>query len=140
VDIIGLAKMRTERDPFAEEVAHSAERVFLPGRKNPVVLLPNSSALFLQRFAMKTSFRDYHRQLRAKERLGSPLDTIPVGPRAARHCVIFGSLKRVRAATSKSYSKSPALHRQPRRLFAAGAHKRRQMLLSPAATATLVLG
>jgi len=47
VDVIGLAKMRTERDPFAEEVSHSSERVFLPGRKNPVILKPNATALFL---------------------------------------------------------------------------------------------
>ena len=104
VDVIGLAKMRTERDPFAEEVAHSAERVFLPGRKNPVVLLPNSTALFLLQRLRDEAHRfaiTYHRQLRAKERLSSPLDTIPgVGP-SRRKALLrhFGSLKRVRAAT-----------------------------------------
>ena len=98
VDLIGLAKMRTERDPFAEEVAHSAERVFLPGRKNPIVLRPNSTALFLcngyadeaHRFAIT-----YHRQLRAKERLSSPLDSVPgVGP-GRRKLLLrhFGSIK-----------------------------------------------
>ena len=104
VDVIGLAKMRTERDPFAEEVAHSAERVFLPGRKNPVVLLPNSTALFLLQRLRDEAHRfaiTYHRQLRAKERLSSPLDTISgVGP-SRRKALLrhFGSLKRVRAAT-----------------------------------------
>lgn len=104
VDLIGLAKMRTERDPFAEEVAHSSERVFLPGRKNPVVLRPNSTALFLLQRIRDEAHRfaiTYHRQLRAKERLSSPLDTVPgVGP-ARRKALLrhFGSLKRVRAAT-----------------------------------------
>jgi len=104
VDVIGLAKMRTERDPFAEEVAHSAERVFLPGRKNPVVLLSNSTALFLLQRLRDEAHRfaiTYHRQLRAKERLGSPLDTIPgVGP-SRRKALLrhFGSLTRVRMAT-----------------------------------------
>jgi excinuclease ABC subunit C len=104
VDVIGLAKMRTERDPFAEEVAHSAERVFLPGRKNPVVLLPNSTALFLLQRLRDEAHRfaiTYHRQLRAKERLSSPLDTIPgVGP-SRRKALLrhFGSLKRIRSAT-----------------------------------------
>jgi excinuclease ABC subunit C len=104
VDVIGLAKMRTERDPFAEEVTHSAERVFLSGRKNPVVLLPNSTALFLLQRLRDEAHRfaiTYHRQLRAKERLSSSLDTIAgVGP-SRRKALLrhFGSLKRVRAAT-----------------------------------------
>lgn len=105
VDLIGLAKMRTERDPFAEDVEHSFERVFLPGRKNPVVLRPNSTALFLLQRVRDEAHRfaiTYHRQLRAQERLSSPLDAIPgVGP-ARRKALLrhFGSLKRVRTATS----------------------------------------
>lgn len=104
VDLIGLAKMRTERDPFAEDVEHSSERVFLPGRKNPVVLKPNSTALFLLQRVRDEAHRfaiTYHRQLRAQERLSSPLDAIPgVGP-ARRKALLrhFGSLKQVRTAT-----------------------------------------
>ncbi|MBI3248884.1 MAG: excinuclease ABC subunit UvrC [Deltaproteobacteria bacterium] len=104
VDLIGLAKMRTERDPFAEEVEHSSERVFLPGRKNPVILRPNSTALFLLQRVRDEAHRfaiTYHRQLRAKERLSSPLDAVAgVGP-ARRKALLrhFGSLKRIRVAT-----------------------------------------
>ena len=107
VDVIGLAKMRTERDPFAEEVAHSSERVFLPGRKNPVVLKPNATALFLLQRVRDEAHRfaiTYHRNLRAKERLSSPLDAISgVGP-AKRKALLrhFGSLKRVRAAAPEA--------------------------------------
>ncbi len=107
VDVIGLAKMRTERDPFAEEVAHSSERVFLPGRKNPVVLKPNAAALFLLQRVRDEAHRfaiTYHRNLRAKERLSSPLDAITgVGP-AKRRALLrhFGSLKRVRAAAPEA--------------------------------------
>lgn len=103
VALIGLAKMRTERDPFAEEVAHSAERVFVPGRKNPIILKQNSTALFLLQRVRDEAHRfaiAYHRKLRAKERLSSSLDTIPgVGP-ARRKALLrhFGSLKRVREA------------------------------------------
>jgi excinuclease ABC subunit C len=125
VDVIGLAKMRTERDPFSEEVAHSAERVFLPGRKNPVVLKPNSTALFLLQQVRDEAHRfaiTYHRLLRAKERLGSPLDTVPgIGP-ARRKALLrhFGSLKRVYAATVEELTQVPgvtpamaeAIHRQ----------------------------
>src|SRR5439155_26532685 len=44
VDAVGLAKMRVERAPQSAEVVRSEERVFLPGRKNPVILKRNSSA------------------------------------------------------------------------------------------------
>jgi len=104
VDAIGLAKMRTESDPFAEEVEHSSERVFLPGRKDPIILKANSTALFLLQRVRDEAHRfaiTYHRQLRAKERLSSPLDAIPgVGP-SRRKALLrhFGSLKRIRAAT-----------------------------------------
>jgi excinuclease ABC subunit C len=114
VDVIGLAKMRTERDPFSEEVAHSAERVFLPGRKNPVVLKPNSTALFLLQQVRDEAHRfaiTYHRLLRAKERLGSPLDTVPgIGP-ARRKALLrhFGSLKRVYAATVEELTQVPGV-------------------------------
>jgi len=104
VDLIGLAKMRTERDPFAEEVTHSPERVFLPNRKNPIVLQSNSTALFLLQRVRDEAHRfaiSYHRQLRTRERLSSPLDMISgVGP-ARRKILLrhFGSLRRVREAS-----------------------------------------
>ena len=114
VDVIGLAKMRTERDPFVEEVEHSAERVFLPGRKNPVVLRPNSTALFLLQRVRDEAHRfaiTYHRQLRAKERLSSPLDDIPgVGPSRRKTLLRhFGSLKRVRMATVEELTQIPGI-------------------------------
>ena len=114
VDLIGLAKMRTERDPFAEEVEHSSERVFLPGRKNPVILKPNSTALFLLQRVRDEAHRfaiTYHRQLRAKERLGSPLDAIPgIGPSRRKTLLRhFGSLKRVRMASIEELTKIPGI-------------------------------
>jgi excinuclease ABC subunit C len=146
VDVIGLAKMRTERDPFSEEVTHSAERVFLPGRKNPIVLLPNSTALFLLQRLRDEAHRfaiAYHRQLRAKERLGSPLDTIPgVGP-SRRKALLrhFGSLKRIRAATLEELQQVTGITQ-----VTAEAIRRWSMQTStdapelPTATATSVLG
>jgi excinuclease ABC subunit C len=38
VDVVGLAKARVARAARDKEVERSEERVFLPGRKNPVVL------------------------------------------------------------------------------------------------------
>ncbi len=87
VDAVGLAKMRVERDAAGRrDLARSEERVFLPGRKNPVVLRRNSTALFLLQRLRDEAHRfaiTYHRELRGKERLRSVLDAIPgVGPDA----------------------------------------------------------
>jgi len=114
VDLIGLAKMRTERDPFAEEVTHSAERVFLPGRMNPIILRPNSTVLFLLQRIRDEAHRfaiTYHRQLRAKERLSSQLDSVPgVGP-GRRKLLLrhFGSIKRLQSATVEELRQVPGM-------------------------------
>jgi excinuclease ABC subunit C len=116
VDAVGLAKMRVERAPQATEITRSEERVFLPGRKNPVILKRNSTALFLLQRVRDEAHRfaiTYHRQLRTKERLRSVLDTIPgVGSlrrkRLLRH---FGSLQRIRAASEDELAQVPGVSR-----------------------------
>jgi excinuclease ABC subunit C len=104
VDTVGLAKMHVDRDPQSPEIRHSEERVFLPGRKNPVILKRNSTALFLLQRVRDEAHRfaiTYHRHLRTKERLRSVLDSIPgIGStrrkRLLRH---FGSVQRIREAS-----------------------------------------
>jgi excinuclease ABC subunit C len=104
IDVISLAKQRVLSDPRSRTVEKSAERVFLPNRKDPIVLPQNSTALFLlvrirdeaHRFAIT-----YNRELRRRARLRSVLDDIegigPVRRRALlRH---FGSLRRIREAS-----------------------------------------
>ncbi len=112
VDVISLAKMRTEREPTSEEVRHSDERVFLPGRKNPVILRQNSTALFLLQRVRDEAHRfaiTYHRELRRKERLSSPLDGIPGVGKVRRRALLryFGSLKRVRMASVEELTRVP---------------------------------
>ncbi len=102
--VIGLAKERVTRDATAREMARRPERLFLPGRKNPVVLRANSTALFLLQRARDEAHRfanAYHRHLRDRARLRSPLDDVPgVGSRRRRELLRhFGSLRRLRAAT-----------------------------------------
>jgi excinuclease ABC subunit C len=104
IDCVSLAKEHVLGDRRAREVSKSEERVFLPNRKDPVVLPKNSTALFLlvrirdeaHRFAIT-----YNRELRRRARMRSVLDDIegigPVRRRALlRH---FGSLKRIREAS-----------------------------------------
>jgi excinuclease ABC subunit C len=89
---------------FVAESARSPERVFLPGRKDPVVLRQNSAELFLlarlrdeaHRFAIA-----FHRKLRRTRNFQSVLEEIPGVGAGRRRTLLrhFGSLKRVKEAT-----------------------------------------
>ncbi len=105
VDVVGLAKSRVV-DPGAREgpAQRSAERVFLPGVKDPVRLDPHTHEYFIltqlrdeaHRFAIT-----FHRKVRDSDRLKSALDAIAgVGP-ARRKALLraFGSITGVRAAS-----------------------------------------
>lgn len=114
VDVIGLAKMRVERNARGSTIERSEERVFLPGRKNPVVLKRNSNALFLLQRVRDEAHRfaiTYHRALRKKERLRSILDAIPgVGPERRRRLLRhFGSVKAMRDATAEQIADVPGI-------------------------------
>ena len=117
IDCVSLAKQHVLNDRREKEVTKSEERVFLPRRKDPIVLPKNSTALFLlvrirdeaHRFAIA-----YHRELRRRARLRSVLDDIdgvgPVRRRAMlRH---FGSLKRIREATTDEIAAVKGLNRE----------------------------
>ncbi len=74
VAVAGLAKARTESDFQAAEVKSSHERIFLPGRKNPVALLPHTAAYKLLVHVRDEAHRfavSYHRVLRGKRSLKS---------------------------------------------------------------------
>ena len=70
VEVAGLAKARTESSPLEKEVKRSDERIFLPGRKNPVNMRDGSPATALvarirdeaHRFAIT-----FHRKRRDKK-------------------------------------------------------------------------
>jgi excinuclease ABC subunit C len=114
VDVVGLAKMRVERAPQSPEVVRSEERVFLPGRKNPVVLRRNSNALFLLQRVRDEAHRfaiTYHRQLRRQERLRSALDSIPGIGAARRKRLLrhFGSVRRIREASLEALTEVPGI-------------------------------
>jgi excinuclease ABC subunit C len=106
VDTVALAKSRVEGEMTFREITKSDERVFIPGRKNPVVLRQNSAPLLLlarirdeaHRFAIT-----HHKKLRGKSALRSPLaDINGVGEirqkELLRH---FGSLKKIREANKE---------------------------------------
>jgi len=104
IDLAGLAKSRLASDMAGEELRRSDERVFLPGRKNPVVLRQNSAPLLFlarirdeaHRFAIT-----YHRKLRGEAALESVLDSIPgIGP--ARRKALLARFETVRGIVAAS--------------------------------------
>lgn len=109
VEAAGLAKSRVAREMQSEEITRSDERVFRPGRKNPVSLRQNSAPLLLlvrirdeaHRFAIS-----YHKTVRSKLLTSSELEGVPGigGKRKKALLSRFGSLKGVREATLEELS------------------------------------
>ena len=118
LDVIALAKGRAkgrshqQDDPLTEATAPSPDRVFVVGRKDPVVLAPDSAELLLlarlrdeaHRFAIT-----FHRKARSKQAMSNRLERIEgVGP-ARRKALLraFGSVKRAREATEEEIAAVP---------------------------------
>ncbi|MES3038352.1 MAG: excinuclease ABC subunit UvrC [Bdellovibrionota bacterium] len=103
IPVVGLAKARTEADFQAADVERSDERVFIPGRSNPVTFRSNSDALHIlvgirdeaHRFAIT-----YHRKKRDELSFESQLDEI-TGLGVKRKKLLlqkYGSLDEIRNA------------------------------------------
>jgi len=151
IDCVSLAKQHVLNQLHHPEVTKSEERVFLANRKDPIILPKNSTALFLlvrirdeaHRFAIS-----YNRELRRRARLRSVLDDIEgVGP-ARRRALLrhFGSLKRIRQATSEEIARvkgmNPGLASEIRRYLdeTAGLSESDDDLLADGEAQTLTSG
>jgi excinuclease ABC subunit C len=115
-DLVSLAKSRTLHDAASSDVQKSDERVFLPGRKNPVVLRQNSAPLLLLAAIRDEAHRfaiSYHRKLRGKEGIASGIDTIPgIGPKRRTALLKhFGSLQRLKEATTEEIAAVAGMNR-----------------------------
>jgi len=106
LDVVGLAKSRVLDDGRADvgAPARSPERVFLPGRKDPVVLLSNTDELHVLTHLRDEAHRfanTFHRLVRDKKTLRSTLEDVPgVGPARAKALLkAFGSARRVAQAS-----------------------------------------
>jgi excinuclease ABC subunit C len=121
VDLISLAKEKillsqNEKRASVDFAAKKPERIFLLGRKNPLILRPNSSELHLLMFLRDEAHRfgiAFHRKLRSKQALQSPLDGIEgVGPTRKRKLLRhFGSLKRLSEASMDEIIHVPGMSR-----------------------------
>jgi excinuclease ABC subunit C len=95
--ILGLAKARGEKE----------ERVFLAGRKNPVILTPSSPATHLLQRVRDEAHRfaiTFHRKLRSKSVVASKLDHIIGIGEVRRNRLLnqFGSLDQLAAASDEA--------------------------------------
>ena len=107
VDTLGLSKERDGEGPKARVKRGGglkAERIFRPGRVNPIMLHSNSRGLLLLQRVRDESHRfaiDYQRKLRRKVNFTSILEEMPgIGPKKRKALLKeLGSLKRIRSAT-----------------------------------------
>jgi excinuclease ABC subunit C len=95
-------------------LAKEREELFLPGRSDPIVLPPTSSALYLVQRLRDEAHRfaiTYHRDLRSKRQTHSAFDDLPgVGPKRRRALLrVFGSAKRVREAPVEQIAAVPGI-------------------------------
>jgi excinuclease ABC subunit C len=115
IPVCGLAKARTVANFSGQEVDSSQERVFLPGRENPITFYSNSVALHIltgirdeaHRFAIT-----FHRKLRDKNSLASVLDEI-VGLGARRKKLLldnFGDIAGIKKASREEIAALPTFN------------------------------
>jgi excinuclease ABC subunit C len=107
VQAAGIAKGR-RREPDRADPASGidpfVDRVFLPGRSNPVNFAAHSKGLHLLQQVRDEAHRfaiTYHRKLRSQEMARSELDGIPgIGPKRKKALLdAMGDVERIRAAS-----------------------------------------
>jgi excinuclease ABC subunit C len=130
-DCLGIAKERDRESPsprVKRDRGLKAERLFLPGRANPVLLPPSSRGLLLLQKIRDEAHRfaiGFQRDLRQRTHLRSVLEEIPgIGPGKRRALLQkLGSLRAVREASAEVLAGVPGLSARDvealRRFFAA---------------------
>mgnify|MGYP001367799843 CR=1 FL=1 len=114
IDIAGIAKSRVRSNVRGKVVERSEERIFLPGRKNPVILPKGSPTLFLVERLRDEAHRfavTYHRKLRGRTQLNTALDDIPgIGPQRRKALLrYFGSVSKLQEAGIEELQRVPGL-------------------------------
>ena len=111
LEIVGLAKMRSEKFERAKKKEKKPERVFLEGDSNSIPLDPNLEITKLLQRIRDEVHRyviTFHRQSRSKRVMGSKLDGIPgLGPERKRRLLKqFGSIKNIACAEPEKVAKA----------------------------------
>jgi len=115
VDAVGLAKA----DPLVKglgrpRIEKERDRVYLPGRKNPVYLAAHREALFLLQRVRDEAHRfavTYFRKVKEKADFHSELDAVP-GIGAVRKRALlthFQDVEKIRQATAEELAQAPGI-------------------------------
>ena len=114
VDIVGLAKARTQESDDRGQSQRSPERVYKPGQQHPIILPQESDEVLLltrlrdeaHRFAIT-----FHRERRGKRTLASALDGVPGVGKARKAALLqaFGSVKALRQADAAAVAAVPGI-------------------------------
>ncbi len=99
VDVIGVTKESARHDKGLTQ-----EKIYVPYRKDPILIDPRSPLLFLLQTIRDEAHRvaiEYHRKRRSKRTISSSLDEIPgIGPvKKKRLLQKFGSVKAIKNAS-----------------------------------------
>ena len=121
--LASIAKARDEEGRADRRAGNVSDRIFLPGRSNPLALQPGSpELLFLQR--IRDAAHDFvigrHRRARAAATLSGELTRLPgVGPALARRLFErFGSLAAMAEAGEEALSGVPGIGRARAKIVA----------------------
>jgi excinuclease ABC subunit C len=130
MSIIGLAKSRLKEDlHYPGEKRQSGERIYLPNRKNPIVLRPGSPALFLIQKVRDEAHRfaiTYHKKLRSRGQRHSILDEIPgIGPKRKKALLKrFGSLRSIKTASLEDLTNTPGMTKKGAKIVYSFFHRK----------------
>jgi len=117
VEVIGLAKTRLTAKPGQAEKIRIGERIFVPGKPQPIVLPENSPELHLLQRIRDEAHRfaiTFHRLLRKKRLIQDPLEGIPGVGKARRKALMdhFGHIGRIRDADVDDLAAVKGISRQ----------------------------
>ncbi len=108
LDLASIAKGRHEGEP---------DKIYIYGRKNPIVFSRNSQILFLLMRVRDEAHRfaiTFHKKLRGKRAVSSALDDVPgIGAKRKRELIKrFGSLSGIREAAIDDIAAVPGMSRK----------------------------
>ena len=117
VEVLGISKERDELSPSLRVKRGGglkAERIFRPGRANPIQLAPSSRGMLLLQRVRDESHRfaiEYQRDLRSRLNMTSILEELPgIGPGKRRALLKgLGSLRGVRNASLEALAAVPGI-------------------------------
>jgi excinuclease ABC subunit C len=117
VEVLGISKERDDASPtlrVKRSGGLKAERIFRPGRTNPILLPPSSRGMLLLQRVRDESHRfaiEFQRELRSKVNMKSILEELPgIGP-SKRSALLktLGSLRAVKGATIEALEAVPGI-------------------------------